>query len=67
MMLDNIIEELPVKSSLAKMIIGSTLVALIIALGMLDILSLLRFSINPVIPTAIAVAGAAVYAASMKR
>jgi hypothetical protein len=46
-----------------KLIASSILTALVIALGMVGILRLFSFSINPVIPAVLGVVGGAIYAA----
>ena len=67
MIFERLLEKLSIRSSLLKLILSSTLIALIIALGMIGILRLCGFSINPVIPVALAVVIAAIYAARMKK
>jgi hypothetical protein len=64
MIVDKLVGKLPIKSNFTKLIAGSILTALVIALGMVGILKLLGFSINPVIPAVLGVIGAATYAAS---
>ena len=67
MIVEKLIEKLPIRSSFVKLILGSTLIALIIALGMIGILRLFGFSINPVIPVVLAAVGAAIYAARIQK
>ena len=67
MIVDKLIEKLSIRSSFVKLILGSTLIALIIALGMIGILRLFGFSVNPVIPVALAAVGAATYAARIQK
>ena len=67
MIIERLVEKMPVKSKPAKLILGSLLTALIISLGMVGILGLFDFSINPVIPSAFAAIGAATYAAKMRK
>lgn len=67
MIVEKIMDKLPVRSPLIKMIIGGILVALLISFGAFGILRLIDFSVNPVIVAIIAVIGAAVYAASIRR
>jgi len=64
MIVDKLVEKLPVRSNFTKLIAGSILTALLIALGMVGILKLLSFSINPTVPAVLGVIGAATYAAS---
>ena len=67
MIVEKIMDKLPVSSPLAKMIVGWILTALMISIGALGILSLFNFSVNPVIVAVLAVIGAAVYAASVRK
>ena len=67
MIVEKLVEKLPYKSTLAKMIVGGILTALMILVGTLGILRLLDFSVNPVIVAVLAVIGAAVYAASIRK
>ena len=62
MIIERLVEKIPVKSKFGKVILGSLLTALAISLGMVIILSMFGFSINPVIPSTVAVIGAAAYA-----
>jgi len=64
MIVDKLVGKLPIKSNFTKLIAGSVLTALMIALGMVGILKLIGFSINPAIPAVLGVVGAAIYAAS---
>jgi len=63
MIIKRLVEKVPVRSNFGKLIIGSMLTALAISLGMVGILVLFDFSINPAIPSAFAAVGAALYAA----
>jgi hypothetical protein len=67
MIIERLVEKLPVKSNFEKLIIGSILTALAISLGMVGILRLFDFSINPAIPSVLAAIGAATYAARMRK
>ena len=62
MIIERLVEKIPVKSKFTKVILGSLLTALTISLGMVSILSIFDFSINPVIPSTVAAMGAAAYA-----
>jgi hypothetical protein len=62
MFAEKVIKILPIKSKFLKLVIGSTLTALMISLGMVFILDLFHFSINSAIPSAFAAIGAAIYA-----
>lgn len=67
MIVEKIMDKLPVRSPLIKMIVGGILTALLISIGAFGILRLIDFSVNPVIVAIIAVIGAAVYAASIRK
>jgi hypothetical protein len=67
MIVDKLIEKLPIRSNFTKLIAGSILTALLIALGMVGILKLLDFSINPAIPAVLGVVGGATYAAVTRK
>jgi len=67
MIVDRLVEKIPVKSKFAKMILGSLLTALTISLGMVGVLSMFDFSINSAIPSAVAAMGAAAYAVDAVR
>lgn len=60
------IGEMSTRLYLAKLLIGAVLIALVISLGMIGILKLLGFSINPAIPAALGAIGAATYAARVR-
>ena len=67
MIVEKIMDKLPVRSPLIKMIVGGILTALLISIGAFGILRLIDFSVNPVIVAIIAMIGAAVYAASIRK
>ena len=60
MIVEKIMDKLPVRSPLIKMIVGGILTALLISIGAFGILRLIDFSVNPVIVAIIAMIGAAV-------
>jgi hypothetical protein len=64
MIVDKFVEKLHIRSNLIRLIAGSILTSLVIALGMVGILKLFNFSINPVIPAVLGVVGGAIYAAA---
>ncbi len=66
MIVEKVLGKLPIRSDFAKLMVGSILTALAISLGMVGILRLFGFSINPVIPAGFAAVGAAIYAARMR-
>ena len=63
MLADKFVEKLHIRSNFIKLVVGSIFTSLIIALGMIGILKLLNFPINPVIPAVLGVIGGAIYAA----
>ncbi len=65
MIADRFMKRIGGRQGLARLIIGSCLVALTISLGMVAILSLLGFELSPVIPSVFAGIGAAIFAARM--
>ncbi|MHC4728641.1 MAG: hypothetical protein ACYS17_15585 [Planctomycetota bacterium] len=67
MIVEKLVEKLPVKSIYTKMIVGGVLTALMISIGALGILRLFNFSMNPVIVAVIATIGAAIYAARVRK
>jgi len=67
MVTEILLEKLHIRSRLWKLIAGSILTALLISLGMIGILKLMGVSISPGVPAAVAVVGAAAYAARCKR
>ncbi len=67
MVVSKLVAALPIHSTFVKMITGSIIVALAISLGIVGILALLGFSINPAIAVAPAAIGAAIYATSAKK
>lgn len=67
MVVKKIIDKCPIKSSFAKMILGAVLAALLVSLGMIGILRLFGFSVNPAIPSVFASIGVALYAAGVQK
>ena len=67
MIVYKLVEKLPIRSNFTKLIAGSILTALVIALGMVGILKPIGFSINPVVPAILGVIVAATYAAVMRK
>ena len=63
MIMEIVLEKLRIRSRLVKLILGALLTALMISLGMMGILWLIGFSVNPVLPAKLAAVGAAAYAA----
>ena len=67
MIVEKIMDKLPVRSPLAKIIVGGILTALLISVGVFAVLRLFNFSVNPAIVAVLAVIGAAVYTASIRK
>jgi hypothetical protein len=67
MIVDELVGKLHIRSNFTKLIAGSIFTALMIALGMVGILKLIGFSINPVILAVLGVVGAATYAALTRK
>ena len=63
MIAEKVLEKMHIVSRPAKLILGSTIVALMISLGMIGILKLIGFPMNPGIPAVMGVIGAAAYVA----
>jgi hypothetical protein len=62
MILDKLVGKLHVRSNFIKSIAGSILTALAIALGMVGVLTLFSFSINPAVPAVLGAIGGATHA-----
>ena len=67
MIVDKLIEKLHIRSNFMKLIAGSILTALVIVLGMVSILKLFSFSINPAVPAVLGAVGGAIYAAVTRK
>jgi len=67
MIVEKLVEKLPVRSRLTKIIAGCILTAFMISIGMIGILRLLNFSVNPAIVAVLATIGADAYAAGMRK
>jgi len=67
MIVDKLIEKLHIRLNFMKIIAGSILTALVIALGMVGILKMFSYSINPMIPAVFGVVGGAIYAAVTRK
>jgi quinol-cytochrome oxidoreductase complex cytochrome b subunit len=67
MVMERMMEKLPVRSNTIKWIAGSILTALMIALGMVGLLRLFNFSIDAAVPSICAVVGAGIYAAKTRK
>ncbi len=63
MIVEKVLEKINIRPHLAKLMIGSVLTALIISLGMMGILRLVGFQMNPGIPVVMGVIGSVAYAA----
>ena len=67
MIADHIMKLIPGRQGLTKLMISSSIIALIISLGMVGIVGLFEFQLNPVIPSVFAAIGAAIFAARMAK
>lgn len=67
MIVDKLVEKLHIRSNFMKLITGSVLTVLVIALGMVGILKLFSFSINPAVPAVLGAVGGAIYAAVTRK
>jgi len=67
MIAERVMKLIPGRQGLTKLIIGSSLVALMISLGMIGVVSLLDFTLNPAIPSVFAAIGAAIFAARLSK
>jgi membrane associated rhomboid family serine protease len=67
MLIKKIIDKVPVRSSFAKLILGAILAALLVSFGIIGILKLFGFLVNPAIPSVFASIGAALYAAAVRK
>ena len=67
MIVDQVMKLIPGRQGLTKLIIGSSLVALMISLGMVGVVSLFDFKLSPVIPSVFAAIGTAIFAARMSK
>ena len=67
MLAEKFINILPIKSEFLKLLIGSTLTALMISLGMVYILEFIHFPVSPALPSAFGAIGAAIYASRFNR
>jgi hypothetical protein len=67
MMTNRFMNLIPGRRLLTRLILGSVFVALVISLGMVGIVGLFGFTLNPAIPSAFAATGAAIFAARMSR
>jgi hypothetical protein len=67
MIADRFMKRIGGPQGLAGLIIGSSLVAVVISLGMVGIASLFDFTLSPLIPSVFAGIGAAIFAARMSK
>lgn len=67
MIIQAIVEKLPIESRHCLLIVGSIITALAISLGMVGGMHLLGLGINPAIPAAVGAVGGAVFAARQRR
>ncbi len=67
MIVKKIIDKCPIESNFVKLVFGAVIAALLVSLGMISVLKLFGFSVNPVIPSVFASIGAALYAAGVRK
>jgi Flp pilus assembly pilin Flp len=67
MIADHLMKLIPGRHGLTKLIIGSSIVALMISLGMVAVVGLFDFTLSPAIPSVFAAIGAAIFAARMSK
>jgi Flp pilus assembly pilin Flp len=67
MIADHVMRLIPGRQGLTKLIIGSSIVALVISLGMVGVVSIFDFTLSPAIPSVFAAIGAAIFAARMSK
>ena len=66
MLIKRFLGKIRIRLRLAKLVTGSVLTALTISLGMIGILKLVGFPMNPVVPAVMGVVGATAYAARVQ-
>lgn len=66
MIVERIVNALPVKSAFIKLLAGAALTAVVISLLMVYISGWFGYTLDPVIPSAFAATGAAIYAARQR-
>ena len=67
MLVERLLKHTPLKNEWICLLVGSVATALLISLGMIAVLSLIDFTINPAIPSAFGAIGGALFAARAKQ
>lgn len=67
MIIEHLVEKIPTKSGFTKLMAGSVLTAVAISLGMVGLLHLFDFTVNPALPATLGAVGAAVFAARLRK
>jgi hypothetical protein len=67
MFVEKLINKLPRGLGLVRLISGVVLVGLVVSLGMVGVLKLFGFTVDPAVPSVLAGVAAAIYAAGMQR
>ena len=67
MIVERLVEALPVKSELIKLIVGAAMTGILISLGVVFVLSLTSFAIKPALPSIFAGIGAAIFTVKFKK
>jgi len=66
MIVEKILKTAHIKNELLYLMVGALVTSLLISLGMVGILALLDFPVNPALPSAFGAIGAALFAARAK-
>jgi hypothetical protein len=67
MIIERLIDKLPIRAGFAKLVLGAVFVALLVSFCMIGVLKLLGFSVGPAIPSVFAGISAAIYAAVTRK
>jgi len=66
MIVERLLKPINIKSELGHLVVGAVATSLLISLGMVGILELIRFPVNPALPAAFGAIGSALFAARAK-
>lgn len=67
MIIEKLLKATPWKRDRALLLVGAMATALLISLGMVGVLSLLRYPVNPALPATFGAIGAALFSARLRR
>ena len=67
MIIDKLIDKLPIKNNFIKLIVGAVITGLLISLLAFAVLKLIGYSVHAAIPSISGVIGAVIYAATRKK